>query len=145
MIFWPEYRLKSVVSSVQLLSYVQPFAIPWTAADKSSLSITNFRSLLNLMSVELVMPSNQLIFCGPPLLLPSILPSTRVFSNVSAIHIRCQSIGVSASKPVLPMNTQDWSHLGWTGWISSQFKGLSRIFSNTTLQKHQFFSTQLSL
>ena len=55
-----------------------------------------------------------------------------------------QSIGVSASTSVLPMNTQDWSPLGWTGWISFQFKGLSRVFSNTTVQKHQFFSTQLS-
>ena len=56
-----------------------------------------------------------------------------------------ESTGVSASASVLPMNTQDWSPLGWTGWISLQSKGLSRVFSNTTLQKHQFFSTQLSL
>ena len=57
----------------------------------------------------------------------------------------CQSVGVSASKSVLPMNTQDWSPLGWTGWISLQSKGLSRVFSNTTVQKHQFFCAQLSL
>ena len=179
------------------------------------------------------MPSNHLILCHPLLLLPSIFPSIRVFSNESALHIRwpkcwsfsfniissvqfshsvmsdslwphesqharppcpsptprvysnscpssqwyhpaisssvvpfssCsqsfpasgsfpmsqlftrggQSIGVSASASVLPMNTQDWSPLGWTGWISLQSKGLSRVFSNTIVQKHQFFGTQLS-
>ena len=86
--------------------------------------------------------SNHLILCRPPLLLPSILPSIRVFSNESALHIGGQSIGVSASKSVLPMNTQDWSPVGWTGWISLQSKGLSRVFSNTTVQKHQFFGAQ---
>ena len=80
-----------------------------------------------------------------PLLLPSIFRSIRVFSNESAFCIGRQSIGVSASTSVLPVNTQDWSPLGWTGWISLQFKGLSRVFSNTTVQKHQFFGSQLSL
>ena len=83
--------------------------------------------------------------CFPLLLLPSVFPSIRVFSNDSALHIRWPSTGVSASTPVLPMNTQDWSPLGWTGWISLQSKGLSRVFSNTTVQKHQFFGPQLSL
>ena len=69
--------------------------------------------------------------------------SIRVFSNESTLHMRGQSIGVSASASVLPMNTQDWSPLGWTGWISLQSKGLSRVFSNTTVQKHQFFGIQL--
>ena len=71
--------------------------------------------------------------------LPSIFPSIRVFSNELALHIRCQSIGVSASTSVLPMNTQDWSPLGWTGWISLQSKGLWRVFSNTTVQKSPRF------
>ena len=95
-------------------------------------------------AIELVMPSNHFILCCPLLLLPSIFPSITVFSNELALHIRCQSIGVSASTSVLPMNTQAWSPLGWTGWISLRSKGLSRVFSNTTVQKHQFFSAQLS-
>ena len=67
-----------------------------------------------------------------------------LFKWVSSLQSGGQSIGVSASTSVLPMNTQDWSPLGWTGWISLQSKGLSRIFSNTTVQKHQFFNAQLS-
>ena len=120
----------------------------WTAACQASLSITNSRSPPKPMSNELVMPPNHLILCHPLLLLPSIFPSIRVFSNESDLRIRWPKywscIGVEASTSVLPMNTQDWSPLGWTGWISLQSKGLSRVFSNTTLQKHQFFSTQLS-
>ena len=131
--------------SVQLLSRVQLFVTPWTAGHQASLSITNSQSLPKLMSIELVMPSNHLILCRPLLLLLPILPSIRVFSNESDFRIRCpKSIAVSASTSVLPMNMQDWSPLGWTGWISLQSKGLSRVF-NTTVQKHQFFRTQLSL
>ena len=96
----------------------------------------------NSMSIELVMPSGHLILCHPLLLLPPILPSIRVFSNESTLCMSGQSIGVSASASVLPMNTQDWSPLGWSGWISLQSKGLSRVFSNTTVQMHQFFSAQ---
>ena len=96
------------------------------------------------MSIESVMPSNPLILCHPLLLLTSIFPSIRVFSNESAFTSGGQSIGVSASTSVFPMNTYDWSPLGWTGWISLQSKGLSRVFSNTTVQKHQFFSAQFS-
>ena len=132
------------VSSVQLLSCVRLFAAPWTTACEASLSVTNLRSLFKLMSIELVMLSNHLILCHPLLLLPSIFPSISVFSNESVLHIRCQSIGVSASASVLPMNIQDWSPLGWTGWISFQARGLSRVFSNTTVQKHQFLGAQLS-
>ena len=84
-------------------------------------------------------------WCHPtscrPLLLPSIFSSIRVFSNESALRIRWPK----SSTSVPPMNIQDWSPLGWTGWISLQSKGLSRVFSNTTIQKHQFFGTQLSL
>ena len=83
-------------------------------------------------------------FCHPLLLLPPIPPNIRVFSNESALRMRCQSTGISASASVFPMNTQDWSCLVWTGWISLQSKRLSRVFSNTTVQKHQFFSAQLS-
>ena len=132
-------------SSVQSHSPVELFVIPWTAAHQASLSITNSWSLLKLMFIEPVMPSNHLIFCCPLLLPPSIFPSIRVFSNESVLHIRWQSTGVSVSTSVLPMNTQDWSPLRWTGWISLQSKGLSRVFSNTTVQKHRFFGAQLSL
>ena len=102
---------------------------------------TNSCSSPKPMSIESVMPSNHLILCHPLLLLPSIFPSIRVFSNESG----GQTTAVSASTSVLPINTQDWSPLGWTGWISLQSKGLSRVFSNTTVQKLQFFGTQLSL
>ena len=90
-----------------------------------------------------MMPSNNLILCRPLLLPPSIFPSIRVFSNESALCIRWPKYGVPASASVLPMNTQDWQPLGWTGWISLQSKGLSRLFCNTTVQNHQFFSISL--
>ena len=98
-----------------------------------SLSITNSWSLLKLISIESVMPSNHLILCHPLLLLPSIFPNIRVFSSESA------------SASVLPMNVQDWFPLGWTGLISLMSKGLSRVFFKTTVQKHQFFNAYLSL
>ena len=129
------------VSSVQSLSCVRLFATPWIAAHQACLSITNSRSLPKLMSVESMMPSSHLILCCPLLLLPSIPPSIKVFSNSQLFASGGQSIGVSPSTSILPMNIQDWSPLGWTGWISSQSKGLSRVFSNTTVQKHQFFCT----
>ena len=136
---WSIYEKKWRNKSVQLLSCVQFLATPWTAALQASLSITNSQSLLKLMSIELVMPSNHFILCCPLLLPPSVLPSIRVFSKESVLHIRWPNTGVSASTSVLPMTIQDWSPLGWTGWISLQSKGLSRVFSNTTVQKHQFF------
>ena len=131
-------------SSVQSLSHVRLFATPWTATCQASLPITNSQSLLKLMSIEAVMPSNHLTLCHPLLLPPSIFPSIRVFSNESVFVSGGQSIGVSASTSVLPKNTQDWSPLEWTGWISLQSKGLSKVFSNTTVQKHQFFGTRFS-
>ena len=131
-------------SSVQLLSPIWLFVTPWTAAHQASLSITNFWSPHKPMSIESMMPSSHLILCRPLLLLPSIFPSIRSFPVSQVFPSGGQSIGVSASTSVLPMNTQDWSPLGWTGWISLQSKGLSRVFSNTTVPKHQFFSTQLS-
>ena len=95
---------------------------------------------------ELVMPSNHLSSSVMPFssCLQSF-PASGSFQMSQLLASDGQSIGVSASTSVLPMNTQDWSPLGWTGWISLQLKGLSRVFSNTTVQKHQFFGAQLSL
>ena len=126
-------------------SVVSDAVTPWTPARQASLSITNSQSPPKPTSIESVMLSSHLILCLPLLLLPSIFPSIRVFSMSQIFASGGQSIGVSASTSVLPMNIQDWFPLGWTGWISLQSKGLSRVFSNTTVQKHQFFSTQLSL
>ena len=100
---------KQIVSiqSLQLLSHVQLFVNSWTAACQASLSITNSRRLLKLMSIESVMPSNHLILCLSFLLLPSIFPSIRIFSNELVLCIRWPNIGVSASASVLPMNIQD--------------------------------------
>ena len=89
-----------------------------TAARQASLSITNSGSLLKLMTIELVMPSNYFILCCPLLLLPSIFPSIRVFPSESVLCIRWPKYWVSTSASVLPMNIQDWFTLGWTGWIS---------------------------
>ena len=105
---------------------------PWTAACQASLSITNSQSLLKLMSIELVMPSNHLTLCRPLFLPSSIFPNIRVFSNESVLPIKCPKYSASASVP--PMNIQDWFPLGLTPLISVQSKGLSRVFSNTTVQ-----------
>ena len=116
---------------------------PWTSAHQASLSITNFQSLLKLMSIKSVMPSNHLILCRPFLLLPSIFPNLKVFSSESVLSIRWPKHWSLASSLVLLMNIQDRFPLGWTVWICLQSKGLSRVFSNT-IQKHQFFGIQLS-
>ena len=110
------------VSSVQSLSRVWLFVTPRTAAHQASLSITSPQSLLKLMSIELVLPSNCLIFCHSLLLLPSIFPSIRVFSNKSALHIRWPKHWSFSFRSVPPMNIHDWFPLGWTGWISLQSK-----------------------
>ena len=110
----------------------------------ASLPITNSQSLPKFMSIESVMPSNHLILCRPLLLPPFNLSQNQgLFQWVNSTW-GGQSIGVSASASVFPVNTQDWSPLGWTGWISLQSEGLSRVFSNTIVQKHQFFSAQVS-
>ena len=121
--------LQLSLHSVQSLNHVQLFATPWIAAHQASLSITNSRSSLKLTSIESVMPSSHLILCHTLLLLLPIPPSIRVFSNESTL----QSTGVSALASLLPKNTQGWSPLEWTGWISLQSKGLSRVSSNTTV------------
>ena len=133
------------VSSVQLLSCVRLFVTPWTIARQASLSITNSWSLLKLMSFESVMPSNHLILCHPLLLPPSIFPGIRVFSNESVLHIRWPkywsftfSISPSSEYPGLISFRIDWLEL-------LAVQGFSRVFSNTTVQKHQFFGAQLSL
>ena len=131
--------------SVQSLSRVQLFATSWTAARQVSLSITNSWSLLKLTSIKSLMPSNHLILCHPLLLLPSIFPSIRVFSNESVLHIRWQKYW-SFSFSISPSNEYSGLVSFRIDWlISLQSKGLSRVFSNTTVQKHQFFSTQFSL
>ena len=130
-------------SSVQSLSRVQLFATPWIAACQASLSITNSWSLVKLMSIESVVPSSHLILCRPLLLLPPIPPRIRVFSNESTLRMRWPkywsftfSISPSKEHPGLVSFRIDWLDL-------LQSKGLSRVFSNTTVQKHQFFSAQL--
>ena len=117
---------------------------PMNCSMQASLSFTNSQSQPKHVSIESVMPSNHLILCLP-LLLPQSFPASGSFQMNQLFTSGSQSIGVSASTSVLPMNTQDWSPSGWTGWISLQSKGLSTVFSNTTVQKHQFFGAQLSL
>ena len=139
--------LNIVSGVVQLLSCVQLFATPWTAAHQTSQSFTISQSLLKFMSIESMMLSNlsYRVLCRPLLLLPSIFPSIRVFSDELTLHIRWLNFRSSASASVLPMNIQDWFPLGLTGLIALQSKGLSRVFSNNTVQKHQLFCTQHSL
>ena len=124
-----------------LLCHVWLFETPWTEAQPGFLVLHHLLEFAWIHSIEFVIPSRHLILFHPLLLLPSIFPNIRVFSNESGN----QSIEVSASESVLPMNIQDWFPLGWAGWISLQSKGLSKVFSNTIIQKHQFFCTQLSL
>ena len=133
------------LSSVQSLSHVRLFVTPWTAARQASLSITNSRNLFKLISIELVIPSNHLILCHPLLLPPSIFPSIRVFSNKSALCIRWPKYwGFSFSI----ISSSDYSGLisfrmDWLDILAVQ--GTLEVFSNTTVQKHQFFGTRLSL
>ena len=135
----------NVFRSVQSLSRVQIFETPWTAVRQASQSITIFCSLLKLMSIESMMPSNHLIDCHHLLLLPSIFPSIRVFSSESLLHIRWPEYW-SFSFSISPSN--EYSRLisfriDWLDLLEVQ--GFSRVFFNTTVQKHQFFSAQLSL
>ena len=131
-------------SSVQSLSHVRLFVTPWTAACQASLSITNSQNSLKLTNIELVMPSNCLILCCPFSSCPQSVPASESFPVSQLFTWGGQITGVSALASFLPKNTQGWSPLGLTGWISLQSKGLSRVFSNTTVQKHQFLGAQLS-
>ena len=120
-------------------SRVRLFATPWTTACQASLSITNFRSPPKPISIESMMPSNHLNLCCPLLLLPSLsFPESEPFQMSLFFASGVQSIGVSASASGLPMNIQDWSPLGWTGWIFLQSKGLSRVFANTKFKTINF-------
>ena len=131
---------------VHSLSHVLLFVTPWTATHQASLSLTNSWNVLKLMSIESVMPSNPLISSSSCLQSsPESFPKSGSFPKSQFFTSGSQIIGVSASASVPPMNIQDWFPLGWTGWISLQSKGLSRVFSNTTVWKHQFFGAQLSL
>ena len=130
-------------SSVQSLSHVRHFVTPWTAAFQASLSITSSQSLFKLMSIESMMAS--ISSSVVPFSHLQSFPASGSFQMSRFFASGGQSIGVSASASVFPMNIQDWSPLGWTSWISLQSSGLSRIFSNTTAHKHQFFGAQLSL
>ena len=130
-------------NSVQSLSRVRLSATSLELAHQASLSITNSRSLLKLMSIESVMPSSHLMLCHPLLLLPPIPPSIRVFSNESALHMRWPKYWSFSFSIIPPKEIPGLISIGWTGWISLQSKGLSRVFSNTTVQKYQFFGTQL--
>ena len=131
--------------SVQLLSHIWLFATPCSAACQASLSVTNTWSLLKLMSIywwchptisSSVVPLSSCLQSFPG---SGSFPRSQFFTSGG------QSIAVSASTSVLPMNIQAWFPLEWTGWISLQSKGLSRVFSNNTVQKHKLFSAQLSL
>ena len=133
----------SQFSSVQLLSRVLLFATPWTAGRQASLSITISWSLLKLMSIELVMPSNHLILCCPLLVTPSLFPSIRVFSNESGLCIRwpkCWSFSISPSNEYSGLIS---FRMDWLGLLSVQ--GTLKILFQDTVQKYQFFGAQLSL
>ena len=129
---------------VSLLSCIRLFATPWTVAHQASLSFSISQSLLKLMSIESIMPSSHLILCHPFSSCPQSFPASGSFPMSQFFPSGGQSIGASASASVLPMNIQDRFPLGLTGLISLQSKGLSRVLFNTTVQKHQFFGTQLS-
>ena len=131
-----------IFSSVPSLSCVWLFVTPWTATHQASLSFTISQSSLKLTSIESVMPSNHLILCRPLLFLPSIFPSIRAFSMSRLFTSGGQSIGPSPSASVLPMDIQAWFPLGLTGLISLLSKRFSRVFSSTTVWKHQFFGGQ---
>ena len=121
------------------------FVSPWTVACQAPLPFSISWSSLKSISIELVMLSDHLIFCFPFLLLPQSLPASGSFPMNWLFSSCGQSIGASASASVLPMNIQGWFPLGWTGSISLQSKGLSRVFSSTTIWRYQFFSAQPSL
>ena len=133
------------LSSGQSLSCVQLFVTPWTAARQASLSITNSQSLPKLMYIELGILYNNFTSVVPYSPCLQSFPTSGSFQMSQIFASGGQNIAVSASTPVIPMNTQAWSPLGWTGWICLQSKGLSRVFSNTTVQNHKFFCVQLSL
>jgi len=138
-----DYFLLLVV--VQSLHHVQFFVTSWTAACQASLSFTISWRFLKLMSIESVMPPNHLILCHLLLLLPQSLPTSGSFPMSQYFTSGGQTIGASASTSILSISIQGWFPWGLTGLISLLSKGISRVFSNTTVQKHEFTGTQPSL
>ena len=130
---------------VQSLSHVWLFATSWIAAYQASLSFTISQSSIKLMSIKSMMPSNHLILCHPLLLPPSVFHGIRVFSRESALHIRWSKYWSFSLTIILPMNIQGWFPLGLTSLISLLSKGLSRVFSNTTISKASVLGAQPSL
>ena len=140
--FYPVLSTGCTIFVVPSLSHVQLFATPWTAAHQASLSFSISWSLLKLMSIESVMPSNHLILSRPLLLLLPSFPASQLFPVSQFFASGGQSIGASTSASVLPMNIQDWFPLVLTGWISLLSKRLSKVFSSTTLCRYKFFGAQ---
>ena len=138
---WNSHPLETPVAVVQSLSHVRLFRILWTAARQASPSFTTSRSLLKLTSTESVMPSNHLVLCHPFSHLPSF-PASGSFLKSSLFTSGGQSIWASASASVLPMNIQDCFTLELTGLVYLQSYGLSKVFFNTAIQKHQSIGTQ---
>ena len=136
-----------LISSVQFSSVAQSCPTLCNPMNRSTPGlpvITNSRSSLRLTSIKSVMPSSHLILCRPLLLLPPIPPSIRVFSNESTLRTRWPKYWSFRFTIIPSKEIQGWSPSEWAGWISLQCKGLSRVFSNTTVQKHQFFGAQPS-
>ena len=141
LIAFTAYGTQDQFSSAQLLSHVWLFVTPWNAVHQASLSITNSRSPPKPISIESVMPSSHLILCRPLLHHLQSFPASGSFPMSPYFSSGGQSIGVTALGSVLTMNTKGWFPLGWTGWVSLLSKGLSGVFSNTTVQKHSALST----
>ena len=142
---FPEKCKENAAVLVQLLTCVWPFESPWTAASQTSLSFTTSQSLLRFLFIMLVMLSNHLILCRLFSFCLQSFPALGSFPTGWLITSDGQSTGASALGSVLPMNIQGWFPLGLTGLISLLSKGLSRVFSSTTVQEHQFFGAQPSL
>ena len=143
------FVLYPMFSSVQLLSCVWLCVTPWNAACQPSLSITNYQNFLRLMSIKLVRPSNHLMLCPPYSSHLQSFPALTSFQMSQYFTSSGQSIGVSASSSIFPINVHDWFPLGWTNWIPLQSKGLSRVFSTTQFKgiissALNFFIVQLS-
>ena len=139
-----ETKISNQIRSDQSLSRVRLFATPWITARQASLSIINSWSSLRLTSIESVMPWAISSSVVPFSSCPQSLPASESFPMSQLFAWGSQSTGVSALASFLPKKSQDWSPSEWTGWISLQSKGFSRVFSNTTVQKHQFFGAQPS-
>ena len=139
------YHASVQFSSVQSLSRVWLFGTPWATAHQASLSISNSPNYSNSCPLSQWCHSTISSSVIPFSSHLQSFPASRSFQMSQFFTPGSQSIGVSASASVLQMNIQDWFPLGWTGWISFPSKRLSRVFSNTTVQKHQFFGAQISL